>query len=117
MENKEQNKITVDAFDAERFGRIPEGEFVVYGEVHAYPEHADALEALYREMTRTAQTEPGIIYYCLARNTKDRTIFHFFERYASKADFIRHTEGEGTQKILSSGWVRDTIARFEEPLK
>lgn len=47
---------------------IPEDEdFVVYGTIHAYPEHADALEAVYAETTRLAQNEPGTVYYCICR--------------------------------------------------
>lgn len=47
---------------------IPEDEdFVVYGTIHAYSEHADALEAVYAETTRLAQDEPGTVYYCICR--------------------------------------------------
>lgn len=42
-------------------------DFVVYGTVHAHPEHADALEAVYAETTRLAQREPGTLYYCICR--------------------------------------------------
>jgi len=55
-----------------KFGKIPdEGDFVVYGTVYCKPEHADTLAALYSEMTKIAKTEPGVIYYKLARNSKD----------------------------------------------
>jgi hypothetical protein len=58
--------------DAEGFvqsiSNIPENEdFVVYGTIHAFPESADALEAVYVETTRLAQTEPGTVYYCICR--------------------------------------------------
>lgn len=58
--------------DAEGFvidiKNIPEDEdFVVYGTIHAYPEHADALEAVYAETTRLAESEPGTVYYCICR--------------------------------------------------
>ena len=86
-------------------------------QVYAHPEHADALEALYAKMTELAQTEPGVIHYCLARRTDDPMAFHFFERYESKAAFEEHVSREETQKILGSGWVRDTVARFERPIK
>jgi hypothetical protein len=47
---------------------IPEDEdFVVYGTIHAFPESADALEAVYVETTRLAQNEPGTVYYCICR--------------------------------------------------
>jgi hypothetical protein len=58
--------------DAEGFvqsiSNIPEDEdFVVYGTIHAHPESADALEAVYAETTRLAQKEPGTVYYCICR--------------------------------------------------
>lgn len=58
--------------DAEGFvqsiSSIPEDEdFVVYGTIHAFPESADALEAVYVETTRLAQDEPGTVYYCICR--------------------------------------------------
>jgi len=101
----------------DKHGVIPdEGEFCVYGTVFCKPEHAESLHSLYQRMTKIAATEPGIIYYSLSRNSKDPSIFHFFERYASKQDFERHTSREETQTILKSGWFDDVEARFERPI-
>lgn len=58
--------------DAEGFvldiQNIPEDQdFVIYGTIHAHPQHADALEAVYAETTRLAESEPGTVYYCICR--------------------------------------------------
>jgi quinol monooxygenase YgiN len=100
--------------DAEGFvqsiSNIPENEdFVVYGTIHAHPESADALEAVYAETTRLAQHEPGTVYYCICRvsllhlhsrrswltrnqDQDDRAMFHMFERYKGKAAFDAHNQ-------------------------
>jgi quinol monooxygenase YgiN len=71
---------------------------------------------LYSKMTKIAKTEPGVIYYSLARNSTDPTIFHFFEHYADKAAFEAHTSREETQTILKGEWFKDCVARFEKPI-
>lgn len=71
-ENRPDQPQANDDGDAEKFGKIPdEGDFVVYGTVYCKPEHADTLAALYSKMSKIAKTEPGVIYYKLARNSKD----------------------------------------------
>ncbi|KAI8628589.1 hypothetical protein F5Y19DRAFT_106514 [Xylariaceae sp. FL1651] len=97
--------------------QIPDGEFCVYGTVYAYPEYADALEAVYAETTRLAQFEPGIIYYCLARDADDRHIFHFFERYTSKKAFDEHNSQPIIQKLLNEDkYIKDVSAKFVKPI-
>ncbi|KAI3337612.1 hypothetical protein HD806DRAFT_477128 [Xylariaceae sp. AK1471] len=97
--------------------KIPEGEFCVYGTVYAYPEKADALEAVYAETTRLAQFEPGIIYYCLSRDSDDPTIFHFFERYTSKKAFDDHNSQPIIKKLLDvDKYIKDVTAVFAKPI-
>jgi quinol monooxygenase YgiN len=67
-------------------------------------------------MSVIAKTEPGVVHYSLSRNTADPSIFHFFERYESKEAFEVHCSRPETQKVLSSGWVKEFKARFEKPL-
>jgi quinol monooxygenase YgiN len=52
--------------------------------VYTVPEHADQVEAVYKETTKLAQGGEGVVYYCLGPDTDDPSIFHFFERYQSK---------------------------------
>ncbi|KAL8823352.1 MAG: hypothetical protein Q9191_005931 [Dirinaria sp. TL-2023a] len=98
------------------WGDIPEGEFCVYGTVYTVPEHADKVEAVYKETTRLAQAEAGVVYYCLSRDAADPSIFHFFERYRSKTDFQQHNDQEIIQKLVSSGWMKDVKAVFVKPI-
>lgn len=91
---------------------IPEDEFVVFGIVYAYPEHADALEAVYSEATRLAEFEPGTLYYCLARDKDDPTIFHFFERYAGREAFEAHTSQPLMKKLMADNYMRGVKARI-----
>lgn len=91
---------------------IPEEEFVVFGTVHAYPEHADALEAVYAETTRFAEFEPGTVYYCLARDGGDPNIFHFFERYMGKKAFDDHNAQPIIQKLMKDNWIKGVKAKF-----
>lgn len=95
---------------------IPEDEFCVFGTVHAHPEHADALEAVYAETTRLAQFEPGTIYYCLARDTQDPTIFHFFERYNGKKAFDEHNAQPIIQKLMADQFIKGVKAKFMKPI-
>lgn len=91
---------------------IPEDEFVVFGTVHAYPEHADALEAVYAETTRLAEFEPGTIYYCLARDVDDPNIFHFYERYTGKKAFDDHNSQPIIQKLMKDKFIKGVKAKF-----
>ena len=85
-------------------------------QVYCKPEHADSLAALYSTMTKIAKTEPGIIYYSLARSSADPSVFFFFEHYASKEAFEAHTQREESQIIFREGWFRDCVARFEKAI-
>lgn len=85
-------------------------------QVYADPEHADEVEAVYKETTRLAQAEEGVVYYCLARDATDPSIFHFFERYKSKEAFEQHNQQEIIQKFISSGWMKDVKAVFAKPI-
>lgn len=96
---------------------IPEGEFCVFGTVYAYPDKADALEAVYAETTRLAQHEPGTIYYTLARDTSDASVFHFFERYKNREAFERHNSQPIIQKLLNEDkYIKDVTAKFMQPI-
>ncbi|KAI1810903.1 hypothetical protein GGS20DRAFT_144303 [Poronia punctata] len=96
---------------------IPEGEFCVFGKVYAHPDKADALEAVYTETTRLAQSEPGTIYYCIARDPDDRSVFHFFERYANKEAFYAHNQQPVIQKLLNEdNYFKDVTAQFMKPI-
>ncbi|KAI7717318.1 hypothetical protein D0864_08373 [Hortaea werneckii] len=66
---------------------VPEDEFCVYGTIHAHPEHADALEAVYAQTNQLAKSEPGTLQYCISRDPDDPTLFHMFEQYAGRAAF------------------------------
>ncbi|KAI9704531.1 MAG: hypothetical protein M1820_005605 [Bogoriella megaspora] len=94
-----------DKLDSEGFigdlPPIPEDEFCVFGTVVAYPEHADALEAVYAETTRLATSEPGTIYYAICRGSEDRNLFYFFERYAGRKAFEAHNEQPVAQKLIA----------------
>ncbi|KAF2972354.1 hypothetical protein GQX73_g1357 [Xylaria multiplex] len=98
---------------------IPEGEFCVFGTVYVYPEKADALEAVYTETTRLARSEAGIVYYyyCLARDTGDPNVFHFFERYKSQDAFEEHNGQPITQKVLNEDkYIKRVTAKFMKPI-
>ncbi|KAI0531514.1 hypothetical protein GGR58DRAFT_230993 [Xylaria digitata] len=96
---------------------IPEGEFCVFGTVYAYPEKADALEVVYTETTRLARSEAGIVYYCLARDTDDPNVFHFFERYKSQNAFEEHNRQPIIQKLLNEDkYIKRVTAKFMKPI-
>lgn len=96
---------------------IPDDEFCVFGTVHAYPEHADALEAVYAETTRLAQFEAGAIYYCIARDGEDRNIFHFFERYAGRVAFDEHNAQPIIQKLMADKLIRGVKAKVVKAIE
>ncbi|KAG9201746.1 hypothetical protein G6514_005362 [Epicoccum nigrum] len=96
---------------------VPEGEFCVFGIVYAYPEHADALEAVYAETTRLAASEPGILYYCISRDGDDPTAFHFFERYTGRAAFEEHNSQPIIEKLIEDKLFKGVKAKFVEAIK
>ncbi|KAK1833919.1 putative antibiotic biosynthesis monooxygenase [Podospora conica] len=96
---------------------VPEDEFAVYGTVYAFPQHADALEAVYRETTVLSASEPGILYYCISRDGDDPAVFHFFERYTGRAAFDAHNSQPIIQKLLNQDrYIRDVKAVIAKPL-
>ena len=86
-------------------------------QVYAYPEHADALEAVYAETTRLAASEPGTIYYCISRDGDDPTAFHFFERYTGRAAFDEHNSQPIIQKLIEDKLFKGVKAKFVEAIK
>jgi quinol monooxygenase YgiN len=86
-------------------------------QVYAYPEHADALEAVYAETTRLAASEPGIIYYCISRDGDDPTAFHFFERYTGRAAFEEHNSQPIIKKLIEDKLFKGVKAKFVEAIK
>ena len=84
--------------------------------MYCVPEHADKVEAVYKETTKHAEVEEGTVYYCLGRDAKDPSIFHFFERYKSKEAFKEHNDQDIVQKLVNSGWMKDVKAVFVKPI-
>ncbi|KAJ5895107.1 hypothetical protein N7495_006798 [Penicillium taxi] len=96
---------------------LPEDEFCIYGTVWAYPEHADALEEVYTETTRLAQSEPGSVYYCLTRDEDEPHIFYFFEQYAGRQAFEDHNNQPIIQKLMEDKFIRGVKAKFGKQIK
>lgn len=96
---------------------VPSGEFCVYGTVFTDPAHSDDVEAIYKQTTQHAEIEEGTIYYCICRDSKDRSIFHFFERYKNKEAFDKHNEQEIVVKLVNSGWMKDVKAVFAKAIE
>ena len=64
-----------------------------------------------------AQSEPGTIYYCISRDRTDRSIFHFFEQYASKKAFEDHATQPIMEKLMQDKLMKDVKAVFAKPIK
>ncbi|KAK3377362.1 hypothetical protein B0T24DRAFT_678198 [Lasiosphaeria ovina] len=97
---------------------IPEDEFCVFGTVYAFPEHADALEAVYAETTRLAALDPGSLYYCICRDSDDPAVFHFFERYTGRKAFDAHNQQPIIRKLLDEDkYMRKVKATFVKAIK
>ncbi|KAK3312748.1 hypothetical protein B0H66DRAFT_568836 [Apodospora peruviana] len=95
---------------------VPQDEFTVYGTVYAFPEHADALEAVYTASTRQAASEEGIIYYCISRDPDDRDVFHFFERYSGRKAFEAHVSTPLMVQLFKDKYIKEVKARFAKPI-
>lgn len=90
---------------------------IQHPQVFAFPQHADALEAVYRETTMLSASEPGILYYCISRDTDDPSIFHFFERYTGREAFDAHNNLPIIQKLLNDdGYIKNVEAVIAKPL-
>ncbi|KAJ7224254.1 hypothetical protein GGX14DRAFT_424843, partial [Mycena pura] len=86
-------------------------------QVYAFPEHADALERVYAETTRLSALEPGIVYYCIARDSDDPTMFHFFERYTGRKAFDEHNSQPIIQKLVNEDkYIKGVKAKFAKPI-
>ncbi|KAF2733363.1 hypothetical protein EJ04DRAFT_439220 [Polyplosphaeria fusca] len=94
----------------------PEGEFCAVGSLHAHPQHADALVAIYKQTTKLAKSEPGVIYYCISRDNNDPTLFYFFERYASQEALEVHMRQEILRNMLAKEYIKDMDVKFLKPL-
>lgn len=86
-------------------------------QVYAYPEHADSLETVYAETTRLSQFESGIIYYCIARDGGDPTLFHFFERYKGRKAFEEHNQQPIIQKLMADKYIKGVKAKFVKAIR
>ncbi|KAK0737778.1 hypothetical protein B0T18DRAFT_432711 [Schizothecium vesticola] len=96
---------------------VPEDEFAVYGKVYAFPQHADALEAVYRETTILSASETGILHYCISRDADDPAIFHFFERYTGRDAFDAHNSQPIIQKLLNvDRYIKHVEAVIAKPV-
>ena len=85
--------------------------------MYAFPQHADALEAVYRQTSILSKAEPGILYYCISRDGDDPTIFHFFERYTGRKAFEDHNKQPIIQKLLNEDrYIKDVKAAIAKPL-
>ncbi|KAI7187946.1 hypothetical protein KC363_g5723 [Hortaea werneckii] len=105
--------------DAEGFViglEVPEDEFCVYGTIHAHPEHADALEAVYAQTNQLAKFEPGTLQYCISRDPEDPTLFHMFEQYAGKKAFEQHNAQPIIQKLIQDQLFKGVKAVIVKPI-
>lgn len=90
---------------------------IQHPQVYAFPEHADALEAVYRETTIHSASEPGILHYCISRDADDPAIFHFFERYTGREAFDAHNSLPIIQKLLNvDKYIKSVEAVIAKPL-
>jgi quinol monooxygenase YgiN len=96
---------------------FPPDHFQTPSQVYTVPEHADEVEAVYKQTTAHAEVEEGTVYYCISRDSKDPSVFHFFERYKSKAAFDAHNDQDIIKKLLASGWMKDVKAVFAKPIE
>lgn len=97
--------------------RIPRHVHLQHLQVFAFPQHADALEAVYRETTMLSASEPGILYYCISRDADDPAVFHFFERYTGREAFDAHNSLPIIQKLLNEdGYIKNVEAVIAKPL-
>ncbi|KAK1773991.1 hypothetical protein QBC45DRAFT_59808 [Copromyces sp. CBS 386.78] len=113
---------------------VPETEFCVYGKVYAHPQHADALARVYEATTRLSAFEPGVIYYCICRESQPKSsgegeekdgerasggsrVFHFFERYTGREAFQAHNRQPIIRKLLEEDkYIEKVEAVFAKPL-
>jgi len=86
-------------------------------QVYAHRHHADALEQVYALTTKLAKSEPGIIYYCICRDSEDPTMFHFFERYTGREAFETHNRQPVIVKLLEvDRYIERVDASFVKPI-
>ncbi|KAF2449992.1 hypothetical protein P171DRAFT_405649 [Karstenula rhodostoma CBS 690.94] len=108
--------MSYDSETSPQFPPIPDDEFCVYGTVYAHAKRADDLEKIYAETTRLAQFEKGVVYYCLGRDSKDPSVFYFFERYRGKEAFEGHNRQSVVQKLLKDKIFKRVTASFVKPI-
>lgn len=72
---------------------------------------------MYAETTRLAQFEPGVIYYCIARDGDDGNVFHFFERYTGRKAFEEHNQQPIIQKLMADKLMRGVKAKFADAIR
>ncbi|KAH7310703.1 hypothetical protein B0I35DRAFT_439556 [Stachybotrys elegans] len=81
---------------------FPEHEFTLHGSFRAKPGRGDELEEYLRHLVRLVKSEPGTIFYQVARDQKDRLKFLIFETYAGRAAFQTHLDSQEFQNLWNS---------------
>lgn len=82
--------------------------------MYIVPEHSGAFENTLKDLVKHSKLEEGLLDYYIARDPKDQTVFHVFERYSSKSALQQHLEREALQTLIKSGWIKDmqmTVAK------
>ena len=117
------------------FGTIPEDEFVLYGTVRQNPLRAcrvtdqiaplkvrielsridEALEA-FRDVSEIARRSPGILYFCIAQDDIEPTVFHAHERYTGREAFEDHQKNETVVKFFNSGMIIEAKPKLLKPI-
>ncbi|TKA30076.1 hypothetical protein B0A50_02795 [Salinomyces thailandicus] len=95
---------------------VPEDEFCIYGTIHAHPQHADALAAMYAKTNQLAKSEAGTIQYCISRDLGDPTIFHMFEQYAGTEAFEEHNAQPIIRKLIQDQLFKGVKAVVVKPI-
>jgi quinol monooxygenase YgiN len=89
----------------------------LYLKADIYPNPSKRTEALaaYQELIAEALSEPGCLLYDLVEDTNDSTVWHMFEKWASKDAWDQHMKTDHVAKISAlepTLTIKPTVLNF-----
>ncbi len=79
--------------------------------IQALPGHESAIEQALQDLVEPTRTETGCLQYDLHRDLETPGLFHFYEAWATRADWETHNDSAHI-----AGLLRDTQGMMARPV-
>ena len=69
-----------------------------------------------KKSIQSAKQEKGTIHFCVSKDQNDPALFHYFERFDSRAAFLAHANSAIDKEVRESGLMKDMTMTVVNPL-